>query len=225
MGDQDGQSGAEKKSINLESDIISHSDAILCLRDQIDVLVPFPDIGVCNNLDEYFLKSTISTQRAQQGSDIPLKSSESENHLENTSITFPEQIFVTPQIRNFEKILKKIDAGKVTRNYQLSSSISRKKLDVFSKIEQLGPSSGPLFLLKSKVNTDIEVLIRRRRKVPFISRAIKYRGTLVLFDKHMNLYLKDVIESFKYSRDGKLAVRARHRYDMLVRGDNIISIS
>lgn len=225
MEDHDRKLGDGKKSISLESDILSHDDAILCLTDQIDVVVPVPDVGVCNNLDEYFIKSTISTQRAQRiSSNNPLKSLKSHNHLGTTSRTSPEQIFVTPQVRNFEKILKKTDDEQVTRNYQSSSS-TRKKLDVFSKIEQLDPASGPLSLLKKKINSVVKVLIRRRQKVPFISRVIEYKGTLILFDKHMNLYLRDVIESFKYSQDEKLLKRARHRDDILVRGDNIILIS
>lgn len=97
--------------------------------------------------------------------------------------------------------------------------------DIFTRLEQIDQTSGPIYSLKECLNQAVKVLIRRRRKINFISRVIEYRGTLVIFDKHMNLILKDVIESFVYSIDDKVLKRARHRDCILIRGDNIILIS
>lgn len=227
MQNQDDSMECDKKLINLEYDLLSQADAIQCLNGQIQVTLPNPHINACNNLDEYFMKSTLSTQRAQRcnhsHSDSP-GSSRSSNGRRKSEF---QQPFAAPLVRNFDKILKKTDEGQVMRGSpQLLKIVKRKsKVDVFSKADRLDSSSGPLVLLRSKQDRVVRVLIRRRRKVPYISRVIEYKGTLVLFDKHMNLYLSDVIESFKYSKDEELMKRARHRNNILLRGDNIIWVS
>lgn len=124
--------------------------------------------------------------------------------------------------RQFERILKKQEDGTPVG---LVYRPRRSKPDIFSKTEQLGPSSGPIFMLKQHVNQNVKVLIRRRRKIAYISRVIEYRGRLIMFDKHMNLALADVIESFVYKRGEQILKRARHRDNILLRGDNIILIS
>lgn len=220
----------EKRLINLETDLLSHTTALECLNGRVEVTLPNPNVIACNNLDEYYMKSTLSTQKARrnkQDSSNSSESSEGENNRRTPAKTSFKQPFAAPLVRNFEKILKKPDDGQVMRGSpQLLNIVKRKsKADVFSKADRIDSSSGPLVLLKSKVDSVVKVLIRRRRKVPYVSRVIEYKGTLVLFDKHMNLYLSDVIESFKYSLDEKLMKRARHRDNILLRGDNIILVS
>lgn len=220
----------DKKLMSLESELLSQADAIQCLNGQIEVILPMPNVNACNNLDEYFMKSTLSKQKAQrsnQNNSNSSSSSKSEFNHKTTASNFFQQPFAAPLVRNFDKILKKTDDGQVMRGSpQLLNLVKRKsKADVFSKADKLGPSSGPIVLLKSKIDCIVKVLIRRRRKVPYLSRTIEYKGTLILFDKHINLYLKDVIESFKYTQGEKLLKRARYRDNILLRGDNIILVS
>lgn len=124
--------------------------------------------------------------------------------------------------RNFERVLRKTEDGS---SIGLVHRPRKSRPDIFSKLDQLDPASGPIYSLKERLNQKVKVLIRRRRKVNYISRVIEYKGTLTMFDKHMNLVLSDVIESFIYSLNDKVMKRARHRNNILIRGDNIILVS
>lgn len=189
------------RTIDLGINVLTIESAIECLRGDVDVVLPIPKAKPCNNLDEYFLKSTSNSQK---------------------NLSKKTEPFAVPLVRNFDKILKKPstdgekDLGFIHR--------SKKKKDVFSKSTSIELSSGRPPVLAQRLNQVVKVLIRRRRKVPYISRVIEYTGTLVMFDKHMNLYLQDVVESFTYSSGDNLLKRARFRENILVRGDNIILI-
>lgn len=199
----------EMATIDLEEVILTPEDALKCLTDEVNVILPTPNVRACNNLDEYFAKSTSKSPKSQS----------------SRRLATPREPFAVPLVRNFHKILKKASDSQSPTALGLVHKPKKVRPDVFSKVEAIEDTSGPLVLLKKRVDQVVKVLIRRRRKVPYISRTIEYKGTLSLFDKHMNLYLRDVIESFKYTLNGQLLKRARHRDGILIRGDNIILIS
>lgn len=212
VNDNDCKIQSDIGAIDLESEFLKLDDAIKCLTGEVQVILPMPNVRACNNLDEYFIKSTHGSQRPQK--QVP------------SSSKLLQEPFAVPLVRNFERILKKPTTNETDQaTTLLSRVIQKRKSDVFSRTEQLEDTSGPLVLLKRNLNRTIRVLIRRRRNVPYISRVIEYKGVLVLFDKHMNLYLNDVFESFAYKLDGKMLKRTRHRDSLLIRGDNIILIS
>lgn len=161
------------------------------------MLLPNPDAKICNNLDEYLYRSTVN---AQKGKTI------SKGHR--------KEPFGVPLVRNFERILKRNDE---------STPLQAKRIrpDVFSRTE----TSGPLSHLRSRMGQTITVLIRRRRKVPYLSRKIEYKGKLVLFDKHMNLFLENASESFLYQKEGRVLKRTRTRGGIIIRGDNVILVA
>lgn len=209
--------GDERPVFDLERVTLTADDIIKCLNGELDIILPTPGVKPCNNLEEYLHKSTLNTRtpdrRRSSGQFKPP----------------PRAPFAVPLVRNFERNLKR-----PTGNEQLTPGTSlglvrklrKKRPDVFSRMDEIETSSGPLSQLKEGLNKTIKVLIRRRRKVPYISRTIEYKGKLMMFDKHMNLYMSDVIESFKYKTDDdKILKRARHRRDILLRGDNIILVS
>lgn len=139
--------------------------------------------------------------------------------------SFSGEQLAVPLKRNFDRILKKNSVESDFGTTAFFNSKPRKLLnDVFNRVDRIERPSGLAFL-KNRLNSQIKVIIRRRRNCPFISRVIEYKGILNMFDKHMNLYMSDVIESFTYKMDEKLIKRARHRYNIFLRGDNIILVS
>lgn len=213
---------AKSRTIDLGSDLLTPADALDCLIGPINVILPSPNVTACNNLNEYFAKSTAGLHKAQSSG---LESSTSKN-LKDSKSKFSQQPFAVPLVRNFDRILKKNDNEECQPGTKTVSSQQKKvKQDVFTKTEKSASTLGPLLLLRERLDKPVKVIVRRRRKVPYISRVIEYKGTLILFDKHMNVYLKDVIESFKYSLGGQILKRARHRDDTLIRGDNVILIN
>lgn len=205
------------KQFNLESVVLKPEEALECLTGLSEVILPIQNVRACNNLDEYFVKSTMNSRKKHKPDD-----SSTVKRSKPFQSTFSKEPFAVPLVRNFEKILKKDENGEpIKGTYTIAKKV---KSDVFSRIEQIEPKSGPLAILKKRMGKSTKVLIRRRRKVPYISRVIEYKGILVTFDKHMNLYLKDVIESFTYTVGSKTLKRARHRENLMIRGDNIILI-
>lgn len=188
--------------INLTTDKLTSDDALQCLRGEIEVIIPIPNIKPCNNLNEYFARSTSKSNK-----NLPKKS----------------EPFAVPLERNFDRILKKPSTSSEAIA-SLTQRPRKQRPDVFSRAEKPDASTSRIPVLSKRLNQDLKVLIRRRRKVPYYSRIIEYRGTLVLFDKHMNLLLSDVVESFTYVSDDKLMKRARFRDNIMIRGDNIILI-
>lgn len=212
--------------IDLTSHELTTNEALRCLIGELDIEVPVPSAKVCNNLDEYLYKSTANARKT------PIDDSKSgcQNRRRHSRDSFHSQEpFAVPLVRNFEKILKKgnLDSSQLdSTDAELTvSRPKRAKPDVFSRSEADGSTLGPLSLLKGKKGKVVKVLIRRRRKVPYISRTIEYKGTLVLFDKHMNLYLNDALESFTYTQEGRILKRARFRLGVIIRGDNVIVVS
>lgn len=217
-GEPNDCSQSETQVFDVETVILKPEEALKCLRDEAIATIPMENIKACNNLDEYFVKSTLNSQKKHKASHG--KEARSSRPFRSS---FSSEPFAVPLERNIDKILKKTDS---TDCEPESTSSSRKiNSDVFSKADQIEAKSGPIVVLKERMGKTVKVLIRRRRKVPFISRVLEYKGTLVLFDKHMNLYLKNVIESFSYTIGEKLLKRARHRDSLMIRGDNIIVVS
>lgn len=210
---------SDKKVFDLEAVTLNSDDALKCLRDEAIAILPMQNIKACNNLAEYFLKSTLNSSKKHKSSD----SKETKNSKPFRS-TFSTEPFAVPLERNFDKILKKTGSGLDCKPKSTGTS-KKTKSDVFSKADQIEAKSGPIVVLKERMGKTVKVLTRRRRKVPFISRVLEYKGTLVLFDKHMNLYLRNVIESFSYTIENKLLKRARHRDSLMIRGDNIILVA
>lgn len=207
---------------------LSREDFLKCLRLEADVILPTPNAKPCNNLQEYLYRSTRGSRTSQGSTSINSTTQDtaagSSKQQPSSSRRTQSEPFAVPLVRNFDRILKKTDdllgdcPGLVTPR-------RKQQPDVFSRVNQIQSASGPINVLKDRLNQYIKVLIRRRRKVPYISRVIEYKGELILFDKHMNLLMKDVIESFKYSLDGKIHKRARHRDSLFIRGDNIILVT
>lgn len=221
---QSGDTSTGRVTYDLCSTALSPDECLRCLKGEVDVIIPTPSAKACNNLEEYLYRSTCGSKKAQSTSKrTPSSQSSVPESSPNTSNLSQSEPFAVPLVRNFDRILKKQDnllgecPGLVTRK-------RKQQLDVFTKIDQIKPETGPINVLKNRLNQHIKVLIRRRRKVPYISRVIEYKGELVLFDKHMNLYLKDVIESFTFSLSGRLHRRARHRDNLFLRGDNVILV-
>lgn len=216
-----------KQTFDLEKDLLSAEEARECLIQGEDIVkLPVTSVTACANLDEYFARSTAKKKRTSSCSSS--RTSSCRLRDSSASISRPEQPLSVPLVRNFDRILKKPNVDCHQESSALLNIISRprqKKPDLFSRLDKLDQSKGPLLHLKRNVDKTVKVLIRRRRKVPYISRTIEYKGTLVLFDKHMNLFLRDVIESFKYHLNGKLMKRARHRDKVFIRGDNVILVS
>lgn len=210
---------SDTKVFDLEVVTLNSDDALKCLRGEAIAIIPIQNIKACNNLDEYFLKSTLNSSKKHKSSD----SNKTKNAKPFRS-TFSAEPFAVPLERNFDKILKKTGPSSDCKSESIGIS-KKAKSDVFSKVDQVEAKSGPIVVLKERMGKTVKVLIRRRRNVPFISRVLEYKGTLVLFDKHMNLYLKNVIESFSYTIENKLLKRARHRDSLMIRGDNIILVS
>lgn len=197
-----------KRIIDLSKTKLTNDEALDCLtNDQVEVVLPNPSVKACNNLDEYFLKSTNKTK------------------VSTKKISPNQEPLAVPLVRNFDRILKKKNNSDGSETTSLLIHRPRKtQQDVFQKVAKVSDNSSLVFL-KNRLNRKIKVVIRRRRKCPYISRVLSYKGQLVLFDKHMNLYLDDVIESFAYHPYDKLIKRARHRKSIMLRGDNIIMIS
>lgn len=217
------QSDDKRPKIELGSSKLTPDEAFKCLRGEYNVIVPTPNARPCNNLDEYFHRSTINARRTpKSGHNQSVCSSTSRS---SRTLTQPQERFSVPLVRNFEKILRKTTpTGDASPSMQPSRP-KKARHDLFSKTQQIKPNSGPLWHLKDRLNEPVKVIIRRRKKVPFISRVIEYKGTLGMFDKHMNMYLKDVVETFKYERGGKILKRGRHRDGIILRGDNVILVA
>lgn len=212
------------KIYDLEQDLLTREEALECLRCGQDIVkIPVPSVKACDSLDEYFARSTAKKNRTSS-----CDSTRPESRSGNPNTSRYDKPFSVPLVRNFDRILKKTNDVCPEESSALLNIISKQtrvKPDLFTRLEQLDQSKGPLLHLKKNVDKIVKVLIRRRRRVPYVCRTLEYKGTLVLFDKHMNLYLKDVIESFKYHLNGKLMKRARHRDNMFIRGDNVILVS
>ena len=211
---------------DLTSQRLSQEDALKLLDGEIPVILPIPNAQACNNLDEYLYKSTATARRSSLNKSQT--GSEQRTKVSRKSSQFQEP-FAVPLVRNFEKILK--DKGpqasetQATGSDERTAKPKRHNQDVFTRAESLEVGSGPFAHLKSRMGKSVKVIVRRRKKVPFISRIIEYRGLLVIFDKHMNLHLKNVIESFTYSKEGRILKRARQRDGIVLRGDNIILVA
>jgi small nuclear ribonucleoprotein (snRNP)-like protein len=209
-----------KPYFDLSTSKLTVEDAIKCLTGEYNVIVPTPNA----NLDEYLHKSTVNARRTSRD-EYGLQTTSKKNPRRASN---PSEPFAVPLVRNFERILKK--TANSTQDVLASPSSmptrpKKAKSDVFTKTEQIETNSGPLSHLKKRLNQVVKVIIRRRKKVPYISRVIEYKGILTMFDKHMNMFLKDVIESFNYQRDGKLLKRGRHRDGIMIRGDNVILVA
>lgn len=222
----------DQLTLNLESITLSSDESAKYLTGEMEITAPNSNNEARNSLDKYNVRGTTNGSIPNQSSRDGMKArGSSSNKMSDSDSSQSNSVpFVPPLVRNFERILKKPE--NLEGNTQASAAPlgmvykpRKTRADVFSKIQQLESKSGPIIHLRHRLNQIVNVLIRRRRKVPYISRVIDYKGTLVLFDKHMNLYLEDVIESFKYSRDDEIRKRARHRDSILLRGDNIILIS
>lgn len=196
---------ANRPYFDLSTTRLSVDDALKCLTGEYFVGVPTPSAKPCENLDQYLYRSKTKNYKGgdgkQQSSSKPL---------------------AVPLLRNFERIMKQEARGSPSSR---PTAPKKARVDVFTKAQQIQSSSGPILHLKNRLNQVVKVLIRRRKKVPYISRIIEYKGTLIIFDKHMNMLLRDVIESFKYERDGKILKRGRHRDEIIVRGDNVILVA
>lgn len=211
---------ATRPYFDLSTSKLTPDEAIKCLTGEYNVIVPTPSARPCNNLDEYLHKSTLNTRKT------PNDAKQTTSKKNSRRVSNSSEPFAVPLVRNFERILKKTNGSQEVQASPSSMPTKPKKArsDVFSKTEQIETNSGPLSHLKKRLNQKVKVLIRRRKKVPYVSRIIEYKGTLTMFDKHMNMFLKDVIESFKYQKDGKLLKRGRHRDGIVVRGDNVILV-
>lgn len=214
-----------KQVFDFCSAILTPDECLKCLNRKADVVIPTPNAKACNNLEEYLYKSTGGLRKNKSAvKKTPSNQASTSGSLPSASILSQSTPFAVPLVRNFDKILKKQD-NLLGECPGLVAKVRKKRADVFTKVEQIQPDAGPINVLKNRLNQHIKVLIRRRRKVPFISRVIEYRGELILFDKHMNLYMKNVVETFSYALNGKLHKRARHRDDLFLRGDNIILVT
>lgn len=186
----------EEIEINLETTILTEHLAAKCFEPGTRVIIPMTNSQTCNSLSDYYNKSF--------GGKSPRKSN-----------------FFELPARNFASIL--LDPSKDASEQDRRPK--KKRPDVFKKIDELDHRSGPLNLLKQSLGKTIKVKVRRRRKAPYISRVIDFKGTLILFDAHLNLLMEDVTESFTYELDNQLLVRAREKKSFFLRGDNIILIS
>lgn len=222
-----------RKVYDLTLTKLTPDQALECLLTHDDSLVslPTPNVRACNNLDEYMLKSTSKSSNITANGKLLSSTSEPKyydcaNRFKKStgSTSFSNEPLATPLNRNFDRILKKTKNadGELVPVPLYSTKKAKIQQDVFSKMDT---ASLGLSLLKDKLDKKVKILIRRRRKCPYISRVIEYMGQLVLFDKHMNIYLRNVIESFSYNIGDKLVKRARHRDNIMIRGDNIILIS
>ena len=75
----------------------------------------------------------------------------------------------------------------------------------------------PIDYLKSSINKVILIKVKRNRL---------FRGILIGFDEHLNLYLEETTQLFEY-QDDEDNIREEHETlgDIVVRGDNVIFIS
>ena len=75
----------------------------------------------------------------------------------------------------------------------------------------------PIDYLKSSINKVILIKVKRKRL---------FRGILIGFDEHLNLYLEETTQLFEY-QDDEGNIREEHETlgDIVVRGDNVIFIS
>lgn len=212
---------AKRSTIDLSATKLTAQDAFKCLVGEYNVIVPTPNARPCNNLDEYFYKSTVNVRRPKNDQN------RSTSFMSTTTKkpAKPNEPFSVPLVRNFEKILRRSTPVGDASPSLLPTRPKKPKPDLFTRTNQIDTNSGPMSYLKGRLNNTVKVMIRRRKKVPYISRVIEYKGTLSMFDKHMNMYLKDVIETFKYELNGKLLKRGRHRDGIIVRGDNIILVA
>lgn len=218
------QLGSEKRTIDLAKVKLTPDEALTCLTDcQVDVILPSPSVKACNNLEEYFYRSTLNLKKSQSQSHT--KSSKPQRSAKKNH-SFSSEVLAVPLTRNFDRILKRRDSGDEFGSTSMFITRPKKiQQDVFYKATHTEKSSA-LNFLKERLGKKVKIQIRRRRKCPFISRVLDYRGKLVLYDKHMNVFLEDVIESFAYkSSDSMVVKRARHRANLFLRGDNIIVIS
>lgn len=200
-------------NIDLSKSLLTAEDAFRCLTDaHVKIILPSPNARACNNLGEYFQKSTQNLPRNQ-------------NRNKSKTPSYHNETLAVPLVRNFDRILKKpSNSDEFGKTSFLIDRPRRVQHNVIDKAQNV-KSNPNLIFLRDRINEKVKILIRRRRKCPYISRVIEYKGKLVLFDKHMNLFLDDVIESFSYNSGDKLIKRARHRESVMLRGDNIIMVS
>ena len=98
-------------------------------------------------------------------------------------------------------------------------------ISVFDKMKL---SKGPISILYCSLNNQIKVLVRRRKNC-FLreERFCWINGTLLAFDKHFNLALKDVCEQFTHRDNVKETIVKIKKLSnqLFIRGDNIILVS
>lgn len=114
------------------------------------------------------------------------------------------------------------------RTLQIVESVStHKRRELQTVLTKMRQTNGPYFLLYKSLNNRIKVLIRRRRKVQLFSGRFGWiSGLLIAFDKHYNLAMTDVDETYSQINKNNQKVDVNnHIKQLFVRGDNVVLIS
>lgn len=157
------------------------------------VNIPVPEAKVFNNLAEYY-SNTFARKKSISSTSTPN---------------------IRPQTLKVENISQKND------KVQTQMPIRKKLSDV---IQRMNSSHGPLSTLYRSLNHVIKVFIRRRRNAASRKERFSWiTGTVIAFDKHLNLSLKDATEEY-FHHNLNITIK-KHSKHMLIRGDNVVLLS
>ncbi|UXI17207.1 hypothetical protein NH340_JMT03150 [Sarcoptes scabiei] len=195
----------EKIEINLDAEDLD-PELLLFGGDRVHINIPVPEAPVFNNLDEYYRKSVHKRNESLLNSGPKQNSSSVVKEIENKRLL--------NSIRN-EKVIK-----------STPKNIS-KLTDV---IQKMSNEHGPLSILYRSLNSSIKVLVRRMKASNLREERFSWiTGHLMAFDKHFNLILMNVIESYRHQmrekKNHEIYLIKKSTKQLLIRGDNIILIN
>ncbi|KAI2805486.1 hypothetical protein RDWZM_008742 [Blomia tropicalis] len=190
------------KVIDLADEVIDPNEVLF--NDNVVVNVPAPEAKTFNNLAEYYSKTF--------GKKNEEKFEQNINERLNTASTSMERF------ANFK--LKQNDETEVPRMKRRTKS----NLCIFDKMNQ---STGPLSILYRSMGKQLKIFVRRRKICSSKEERFSWlTAHLVAFDRHLNLALQDVVETFSHQLNSKHSVMIQKRTrQMLIRGDNVVLVT
>lgn len=181
-------------------------DAKKALLSDFNVILPCPNAKTFNNLAEYFSKTFGKNKNDKQ----LLDAAKCEIPILSAKERFAK--FIKPKLEDEPSSIQ---------------SVSKKKLStVLSKMDD-AEFKGPISLLHKSLNCRVKVFVRRRKHDNFgTARFAWLSGLLIVFDKHFNLVLSDVEESFKTLNQERQEVEVLNKTNKLfVRGACVLLVS
>lgn len=134
----------KRRTIQLETSLLTPDDALLCFRDEATIVLPNSTVPACNNLDEYYVKSTFGAKKTKKNiTDVSPSLGPSRTKRSNNE-SFSNEPFAVPLVKNLDRILKKTETNDCTNGTILMSKVNKTRPDIFSLTEKQEDTSGQI---------------------------------------------------------------------------------